>query len=210
MIRCSRSTTLRSAGESPNRPRRLADMLLAELDAIVSLAAVPRSQARMYIPTRRCPRGSARRGHSPSRSRRSAGPDRACEIGHHVRDLKAIDRDDVVARSNARGLGRGSDRESELASGRPRRARCLRGCRRSGQNSARPDRNDTRCPRADRRWRAEAPGSRSAGRGPARVARGRECGPAGAAAGKRESLDAHCGIRRHDSVMPPCAPQCSN
>ena len=108
MIRCSRSTTLRSAGEKPNRPRRLADMLLTELDAIVTLAAVSRSKAE-------CVFGLVdaledRREKHVIRLGRivRTGPP-APRDRHDVRDLQPVDRHDVVARTNARRFGFGPD-----------------------------------------------------------------------------------------------------
>ena len=94
------------SGRKAEPSRRLADMLLIELDAIVTLAAVSRSKAECVfglvdaLEDRREKHvirlgGVVRTGPPAPRDR------------HDVRDLQPVDRDDVVARTNARRFGFG-------------------------------------------------------------------------------------------------------
>src|SRR5918993_2718889 len=91
----------------------LADVLLTELDAIVSLAAVPRAQAEdifrlVDVLEDRREEYVVRLGSVVRTS--PAGPgDR-----HYVRDLQSVDGDDVVARTNARSLSLGPNGKTDL------------------------------------------------------------------------------------------------
>ena len=204
MIRCSRSTTLRSAGGRPNRPAAPRDMLLAELDPIVALAAVPGTKAEGVFGLVGALE-DRRKQHIVRLGRivwkRPAAP------GHrdHARDLEPVDGDDVVAGLYPRGFGLRPDREADprqvvLVEREPSAAADDQRAVLAGLVEAVPDAGNRA---GDRQQQGRDPEQLEQEQ-PAPFEVGDSIGQDGP--GRTGSVSARRGIRRHDCLMPPLLP----